>query len=224
MRKRNLIFELLREIKKRVSDVEKTLEGHCFIPYYIFEEPEGEPVRRSDEHRKLRELILYVANRLSLHPKFGATKLNKILFYSDFVAYAQLGESITGETYWRLPKGPAPRFFVQVRRMMVEAGEITRYSRSTHSGPQHRIAPLRPPVMKEFTSEQISIVEQVIEELRDKDATEVSDLSHEFIGWKIVKEKEDIPYGTVFLRDPKEIRVTERHRKIADQIAERDGL
>ncbi|MCK4224543.1 MAG: SocA family protein [candidate division Zixibacteria bacterium] len=176
------------------------------------------------EHILLKELILYIANRLTLHPKFGATKLNKILFYSDFIAYAELGDSITGERYWRLPKGPAPRFLVQVRKQMLKADEIVCYSVNTLSGRQDRIAPKRPADLKKFIPEQISIVERVIEELKDKDAFEVSRLSHKFIGWKIVKERQDIPYETVFLRDPKDITVTEKDREIALKLAEKYGL
>jgi hypothetical protein len=176
------------------------------------------------EHRMLRELILYVANRLYRHAKFGATKLNKILFYSDFVAYAELGKSITGEVYWKLPQGPAPRYFVQTREKMLRADEITCYSVNTLSGRQDRIAPKRSADLKKFKPEEISIVERVIEELKDKDAYEVSQLSHEFIGWKIVKDREDIPYGTVFLRDPEEIEVTTSDKKLAKDIAKADGL
>lgn len=179
---------------------------------------------KHDEHRMLRELILYVANRLYLHPKFGATKLNKVLFFSDFIAYAELGKSITGETYWKLPKGPAPKLLVQIRKEMKKADEIAFSSVQTLSGTQHRIVPRRPADLDKFTSKQISIVERVIEELKDKDALEVSELSHYFIGWRLAKEREDIPYETVFLLDPKEIRVTERHRKIAENIAKRNVL
>lgn len=224
MAKTGFIVGLLKEIKEKLSGVEKTLERNCVISYHISGTDEGEPMGAKNEHRKLRELILYVASRLHLHPKFGATKLNKILFFSDFIAYAEFGKSITNETYWRLPMGPAPKLFVQIRQQMEKDGDIVCYSVKTRSGRQDRIVHKRQPKMSEFGPEQISIVEQVIEELKDKDATEVSDLSHEFIGWKIVGEKEDIPYESVFLRDPKEITVTEKHRKIADSIAERDEL
>ena len=40
---------------------------------------------------------------------FGATKLNNLLYFSDFQAYGALERSITGATYQRLDHGPAPR-------------------------------------------------------------------------------------------------------------------
>ncbi|HZQ34888.1 MAG TPA: hypothetical protein VFD32_03070 [Dehalococcoidia bacterium] len=53
---------------------------------------------REIDSRKLGELILYVAEKSSDDPRFGATKLNNILFFSDFLAFGQLGRSITGAT------------------------------------------------------------------------------------------------------------------------------
>ena len=178
---------------------------------------------QNNEHILLKELILYIANRLASHPKFGATKLNKILFFSDFIAYAKLGKSITGEEYQKLPKGPAPKYLMPVRAKM-DSKDIICYSQETLSGLQHRIAPKRPADLRKFTSEQISIVDQVIDLLKDKDAEEVSELSHFFIGWKIVKEGEEIPYETVFLRDPKDIQVTQIDREIAQKVIQRNGL
>ena len=178
---------------------------------------------QNSEHIMFKELILYIANRLALHPKFGATKLNKILFYSDFIAYAKLGKSITGEKYQKLPKGPAPKYLVPVRNEM-DSKDIIYYPKETLSGIQHRIAPKRSADLRKFTPEQISIVDQVIDLLKDKDTEEVSELSHFFIGWKIVKEGEEIPYETVFLRDPKDIQVTQTDREIAQKIIQRNGL
>ncbi len=54
------------------------------------------------DHHKFRELILFIARETKDDRSCGATKLNKILFYSDFRAYEQLGRSITGECYQNL--------------------------------------------------------------------------------------------------------------------------
>lgn len=177
-----------------------------------------------DKHVKLRELILHIANKLNDDPKFGATKLNKILFFSDFIAYAKYGNSITGETYFKLPYGPAPKQFKLVKEAMEAARDIFCYSVDTLSGPQKRIAPNRPANLSIFKPEEIDIVDEVIGLLRDKDAEEVSELSHYFMGWRIAKERGDIPYYTVFIADPSKTSVTERDREIAEEIAQENGL
>ena len=172
-----------------------------------------------EEHAKLKELILYIANKLVEHPKFGATKLNKILFYSDFIAYAKLGKPITGEKYFKLDNGPVPKSLVQVREELETSNDIVYYVKETLRGAQKRIAPKRSADLSKFTPEEISIIDYVIELLRDKDAEEVRDISHYFMGWRIVKDREDIPYETVFISDPKNIVITDRHKEIARKLA-----
>ena len=63
---------------------------------------------RQFDGSKFRELVLYIAEQSEGDPRFGAVKLNKILYYSDFEAFRVLGESITGATYRKLSEGPAP--------------------------------------------------------------------------------------------------------------------
>lgn len=106
----------------------------------------------------------------------------------------------------------------------MDSKDITCFLIDTLSGKQHRIAPLRSPDLEKFTSEQISIIDEVIEILKDKDADEVSELSHNFIGWKIVKDYEEIPYEAVFLCDPQNIQVTQKDKEIALKLAKKYGL
>ena len=232
MQKMDSVFNLLREIKKILSDVEKMLGGNSFVPYYNLEiglntkteEKNRMSPKEPNEHGMLKELILYIADRLATHPKFGATKLNKILFYCDFVSYGKLGKPITGEVYFKLRWGPAPRSLKRVIEEMEKCGDIARTQRETMKGTQDRIAPKRKPDYSKFAPEQISIVERIIELLQDKDAEEVSELSHFFIGWRLARYNENIPYQTVFLNDPKKIIITERNKGVAREIAERHGL
>ena len=48
---------------------------------------------------KLCELIIYIAEHSKDDTSFGAVKLNKLLYYSDFSAYRQLRNSITDAEY-----------------------------------------------------------------------------------------------------------------------------
>src|SRR5260370_21134206 len=72
---------------------------------------------------RLRELILYVASKCSSDPEFNATRLNKILFYSDFVSYARTGKPITGAAYQALPHGPAPKRLKPISHRLIAEGE-----------------------------------------------------------------------------------------------------
>ena len=39
-----------------------------------------------ESRKRLRELILFIAERCLNNPTFGAVKLNKILFFADFIS------------------------------------------------------------------------------------------------------------------------------------------
>ena len=70
----------------------------------------------AESRRRLRELMLFVAERCQYDPHFGVTKLNKILFYCDFFAFARFGKSITSMPYNKLSYGPVPTAAEGTRR------------------------------------------------------------------------------------------------------------
>ncbi len=56
---------------------------------------------------RLREMILYVSMRCADARRFDKVKLNKILWKSDFDAFAARRVPVTGRAYQRLQWGPA---------------------------------------------------------------------------------------------------------------------
>src|SRR5947209_18565699 len=76
------------------------------------------------DEQKLAELILYISQKCATDPKFGAIKLNKILYLSDFLAYGNWGEPITAVPYQHLRMGPAPVRFVPVRDALENSGRL----------------------------------------------------------------------------------------------------
>ena len=135
-------------------------------------------------------------------PRFGATKLNKILYFSDFKSFGMLGESITGATYQRLDRGPAPRELLSVLRSMEAEGEIERVERRYFNRPQKVARPLRKSDANELLDPaELAIVDAVIADLRDLNASQVSALSHLEAGWRLARDREDIPYETVYISD-----------------------
>jgi hypothetical protein len=147
----------------------------------------------------LAELMLYIAKRNALNPNFGATLLNKILFYSDFIAYRDTGKSITGASYMRLDQGPVPKALIPVREKLLKASEAVVEERHLPSGKtQHRLVALREPDISCFSAAQIAITEQVIDMLEGVNAQRTSDMTHDQI-WEMAAYREEIPYETVFV-------------------------
>lgn len=163
---------------------------------------------------KFKELLIYVAAKCEKDLYYGAVKLNKILFFSDFLAYEALGESITGADYFALELGPAPRPLKPIQEKMIKAGEIAVEKRTS----QKRTIALREPNLDSFSAPEIAIVDKVIDALCDINAGDVSKMSHGFLGWKAAwAEGQDrgtwisIPYETAFVSNPPMDKFEEAH-------------
>jgi Protein of unknown function (DUF4065) len=167
--------------------------------------------------RKLAELILYVSERCEQDQYFGATKLNKILFYADFLFFQKTGRSITGQEYRRLPNGPAPKRLVPVRQQLDDAGDLAVKERHINGLRQVRTLAIREPDLSGFDGDEIAMVDYVITKLWNETAAGASDLSHGLLGWKLAEDSETIPYETVFLSERK---ITREEADYALQLIE----
>ena len=149
---------------------------------------------------KFRELILYVARRSEDDKYFGAVKLNKILYFSDFNAYRELGNSITGADYQHLNEGPAPREFLRVKDSLIAQEKATIERRVVFSMTQQRLGATDEPNDEEdtFTLDERRIIDEVIDTLWDMTARQASKLSHEEYGWRLTEPGESIPYSSAF--------------------------
>jgi hypothetical protein len=111
---------------------------------------------------KLRQLILYVADKCDADPGFGAIKLNKILFFADFVSFAQYGEPITGVKFRKNRKGPVPTVLKRLRNEMERDGEIAIRHKRYNGGIQHRVVPFREPDIDMFSARDIALIDEII--------------------------------------------------------------
>lgn len=155
------------------------------------------------DREKFKELLVYIAQQSEDDEAFGDTKLNKIMFFAECVAYLRLGKPITGQRFQRLPQGPASRPLLPIRREM--DGVDVAFSLATHFGfKQQKTVALRDADLNKFSGEEVAIINDVIKALRDKNGKECSLLSHEMQGWVMIDHGQDVPYETAFFveRDP----------------------
>lgn len=169
-----------------------------------------------ESRERLRELMLFVAERCQDDPKFGVTKLNKILFYCDFLAFAKYGKSITGISYNKLSFGPVPTGAENMRRRMVQDEDIVVSSRGYSPFQAQRVVPRREANLDFFSGHEIALVDGIIGVLAPASAKQVSELSHGK-AWEVVKDHERIPYEAALLSDasPNEEDLARAHELIA---------
>ena len=150
---------------------------------------------------KFRELMLYIADQSRDDPWFGAVKLNKILYYCDFLAFARFHHPVTGASYVKMKAGPVPRELLSERRVLVDEGLATIETRSVFRYTQQRLAPVGKNIQlgMEFSPEECSIIDEVLKFLKPLSAKEASDMAHDEAGWILARDREIIPYETAWL-------------------------
>lgn len=169
---------------------------------------------------KMKQLALYIATKSEQDPSFGKVKLNKLLFYSEFFHYMKTGRSITGFSYIKMDYGPCPKGFHTIQAEMDEADQL----KMQHTMRYQNFEQMRPialviPDLAEFTGEEIASVDGMIDTLSELNGSEVSALSHLFLGWRHSKNFEEIPYSVVRLSLTQEF--TPYRQEIVAQAAHR---
>ncbi|HMI98602.1 MAG TPA: Panacea domain-containing protein [Gaiellaceae bacterium] len=179
----------------------------------------GQPTIEFNEE-KFKELVLYLAEESEDDPWFGATKLNKLLFYADFYAYGHFGKPITGAEYQVLQHGPAPKKLLPIRLQMIRDKDLQIRRERVLRFTQQRPIALRKANVSVFSADELSLVNDLLRWLGDRTAGEISELSHAEVCWQLADLNEEIPYTAVFLSSRKPTKWHfERGEQIAAQIA-----
>lgn len=170
---------------------------------------------------KLKELVLYIADRCADDPRFGAVKLNKLLYLIDAFAYAEHGVPVTGVEYMKQEQGPVPRRFLPIKEEMKKQRWIAEIERPFHgmSKPQKRVIALRPANLDMFTAQEIAHVDGTIQEFWESTGRDLAEMTHRSRGWKIARQLGDIiPYEAAFLSDepPTEYELAHAEELIAE--------
>ena len=148
---------------------------------------------------KLKDLILLISELSEGDEYFASTKLNKLLFFVDFLSYLQFGKPISGCMYEAMPEGPMVKSFYEVRREMEANQDLSVSKRLLGNYVQHKVLALKSADPGKFTGEEMAVIQHIITEYRNMSASQISAKSHEFLGWQAVNIGEEIPYETALV-------------------------
>ena len=176
-------------------------------------------VQRPGGNNRLRQMILYIAQRCAEEERFGVIKLNKILWKADFESYAQRRIPITGVEYRKLPLGPAPKDMPDVTMMMRARGEI-RIEELSDVRDEKRTIALVAPDMSLFDEQDIKFADQAIAYYRGRTGKEASDDSHG-AAWSSQNIGDLMPYQLADLSD--KMLGLKQHNRLASFI-EDEGM
>ena len=169
---------------------------------------------------KFAELVLFIARESAEDSQFGEMKLHRLLYLSDFRAYARWGEPITGASYLKSRYGPSARALASTLDELCAAQRAEVNDANGPHLPQRKIEARDEPRESAFSRDELDIVCGVINEFRDASAAEVASVSDDAPGWQLARDGEEIPYFTVLI-DPAVPPDDIKHE--ASALAERHG-
>lgn len=149
--------------------------------------------------KKLKEMILYVADKCKEDPSFGATKLNKILFLADMNCYALKGSSITDGTYMHKQNGPVAKRMLPACHALITENRAKEEETVYFGHTKRRIVPLTGFDGSLFSEDELSLVDAMIEQTRHLTASQLSQWSHTLNPWLLTVDGEDIPYESAYV-------------------------
>lgn len=139
---------------------------------------------------KVENIISYIASKVK---NLTITSVNKYLWFIDMLSFNQRAIAITGLTYQNQQFGPTI-----IDKKYNEISLLTkRYKREDYeneNGTITNIVSNKNYDLSKLSDNEIKIVNLVIKILKDKNVTDISELSHKEEGWKKTKRFEKISF------------------------------
>lgn len=151
---------------------------------------------------KFKEVLLYILNKVGSKSNVGETVIYKLLYFIDFNFYEKYEEQLIGATYIKNNYGPTPVEFAKIVEEMKNEGEIEEVESKYFNYPQRKYLPLRKPNLKILKANEKEVIDDVLNNLSDMNASQISEYSHEDVPWLSTDEGEQIEYESVFYRNP----------------------
>jgi len=127
---------------------------------------------------KIKNVLLYFIEKS--HGVF-ITKMNKLLFYTDFLSYRVSGKGMTGLRYKAIQHGPVPVRWDRIYSFYDDIHqEIVQLSNDREG--TMLISNLSP-VMADFSDEELEILRTVYERFKKETPTQISETSHQEEAW-----------------------------------------
>ena len=128
---------------------------------------------------KTKNILLYFIEKS--HGVF-VTKMNKLLFYTDFLSYRTSGKGMTGLRYKAIQHGPVPVRWDRIYSFYDEINqEIVQLSNDREGT---ILVSNLSPVMAGFSEEELEILGAVYERFKNETPTQISNTSHDEEAWK----------------------------------------
>lgn len=142
---------------------------------------------------RLKNIMFYILNRCN---DVWCTKMNKLLFYIDFLSYRERGFAMSGLVYKAIDFGPVPERwdrvysgFAQITQNLQQSGDFVGSVLHTDSHVEEGV----------LSADDIKIIDMVCDFFADKSSREISQISHTENAWLNNSENHNrIPFVNAF--------------------------
>lgn len=201
----NDISETQREkFLRNITKVEKQQEDNerkQSLIDYVFDFnflPDNFSGYKKPNFDKLVEMAVFFTEKMTP----TSTKMNKLLFYADFLYYKSTGYSISGTRYFAHNHGPVPNKFRTLFDYLADEKLVDLISVQYPNGligEKFENSPLKSFNTNLFDDSEIKALEEVASKFKKHSATDIRELSHEEKAWiDNEKEKRLIDYNYSF--------------------------
>lgn len=143
---------------------------------------------------RLRNIMLYILNRCD---EVWCTKMNKLLFYTDFMSYRERGMAMTGLSYRALDFGPVPERW---DRVYSEFPEVRQELRQVGDFVGSVLIASEESDCSMFTDAELKVLDSICTHFSKMSSREISRISHDEDAWLNHHDKrEHIPFDDAYM-------------------------
>lgn len=191
-------IKILKKVESVIEEEQKHTSSKILTNHFV-----GEAVAnihtgyRIPNYIRFSEMVSFFSEKLEPFK----TKMNKLLFYADFVMFRDYGHGISGLQYKAIDRGPVPNRFQSLFEDIAINGKITisAIQFPNYIGEQFKANPQNPFNKDLFTENEIATLEKIVEKFKDSTTNDIVDISHQELAWlENEKEKNIISYRYAF--------------------------
>lgn len=152
---------------------------------------------------KYENAILYLCNQQRGNELRGKKKLAKLLYFLDFdrFEYEESMETVTGDTYIRMPMGPVPNAYGAIIAEMGSVLEVEQVPEYAGMNPTTIYRAKADADLSVFDETDLKILKRVADKYSRLHGTELENLSHQEAPWIASGHRDTIPFELAFYRD-----------------------
>ena len=178
------------EVEKGISKKEVQDNIRRYLKFVLNRKPDIYNGYKSFDLEKVENIISYIASKVK---NLTITSLNKYLWYIDMLSFNKRAIAITGLTYQNQKFGPTI-VYKKYDELSLLDDKYQREDIETENGNTTKIISNDNFNLDKISSSEKEIIDTIIKLLKNKNVTDISEMSHREDGWKKTKRFEQISF------------------------------